>query len=182
MSLQIALDGRDPQEVRMTRSGGTATLWIDGVSFAAAIARSGGGAAALTVDGRTEQVWVVTERDRVHVHAFGRAWVLEVTDPVERSLRAKQGSDAATAPMPGVLVSLSVQPGDDVVAGQQLAVIESMKMHSEITAWRDGRVARVMVAIGDSFGQGAPLVALEPLDGDDPGGDDPDDDPEGGPA
>ncbi len=166
MSLQIALDGHEPHDVRLTRSGPTATLWIDGTPFVTR-ARSGGGAVELTVDGRTGTAWVVTERDRVFVHAFGRAWTLEVTDPVERSMRAKQGSDAATAPMPGVLVSLSVRPGDDVVAGQQLAVIESMKMHSEITAWRDGRVARVMVAIGDGFGQGAPLVALEPLeDGD----------------
>ncbi|GAA3239831.1 hypothetical protein GCM10017691_41350 [Pseudonocardia petroleophila] len=173
MSLLVALDGAEPREVRMTRSGETATLWIDGVSCAARVG-SGNGAVQLTVEGRTESVWVVTERDQVHVHAFGRSWTLEVTDPVERSLRAVQGSDAATAPMPGVLVSLSVQPGDDVVAGQQLAVIESMKLHSEITAWRDGRVARVMVEVGDSFGQGAPLVALEPLENDD--------DPEGGPA
>lgn len=163
MSLQITLDGREPHEVRMTRSGDTATLWIDGVPCTTR-ARTGVGSVELTVDGTTETAWVVTERDRVFVHAFGRAWTLEVTDPVERSLRAKQGSDAATAPMPGVLVSLSVQPGDDVVAGQQLAVIESMKLHSEITAWRDGRVARVMVEVGDSFGQGASLVALEPLE------------------
>lgn len=163
MSIQIALDGHDPREVRLTRSGDTATLWIDGVAFDTR-ARPDGGATELTIDGRRETVWVVTERDRVFVHAFGRAWSLEVTDPVERSMRAAQGSDAATAPMPGVLVSLFVEPGDDVVAGQQLAVIESMKMHSEITAWRDGRVERVMVAVGDSFGQGAPLVALEPLD------------------
>lgn len=175
MSLQIALDGQDSHDVRLTRSGDNATLWIDGNSFSTRD-RSGGGPVELTVDGRTETIWVVTERDRIFVHAFGRAWALEVTDPVERSMRAKQGSDAATAPMPGVLVSLSVQPGDDVVAGQQLAVIESMKMHSEITAWRDGRIARVMVKVGDSFGQGAPLVALEPLEGDDPDGDDADTD------
>jgi biotin carboxyl carrier protein len=55
-----------------------------------------------------------------------------------------------------------VRPGDEVSAGQQLAVIESMKMHTEILAPRAGRVDRVLVDVGETFGQGAPLVALEP--------------------
>jgi len=164
VSLQINLS--EPRDVRLTRSGDVATIWIDGVAYDTRIRRNGG-ATELIIDGRQETVWVVTDRDRVFVHAFGRSWTLDVTDPVERSLRSAQDSDVATAPMPGVLVALAVQRGDEVTAGQQLAVIESMKMQTEIKAWRDGVVERVMVAVGDSFAQGAPLVALEPLDGGD---------------
>jgi biotin carboxyl carrier protein len=161
MSLQISLT--EARDVRLTRSGDVATLWIDEAAFATR-ARQDGPVTALTIDGRTEEVWVVTDRDTVFVHALGRAWVLQVTDPVEASLRGGQGADAATAPMPGVLVQLSVQPGDQVVEGQKLAVIESMKMQTEIKAPRDGVVERIPVTVGESFGQGAPLVALEPLD------------------
>jgi 3-methylcrotonyl-CoA carboxylase alpha subunit len=85
-----------------------------------------------------------------------------VADPVEQSLRSAQRTDAAVAPMPGVLVSLATVEGADVVGGQTLAVIESMKMQTDIRAPRDGRVARVLVAVGDTFGQGAPLIALVP--------------------
>lgn len=161
MSLQISLT--EPRDVQLSRSGDTATLWIDGVAFDTRI-RPDGGASELTIDGRREKVWVVADRDTVFVHAFGRAWALDVINPVEASLREGEGSDAATAPMPGVLVSLSVAAGDEVTEGQTLAVIESMKMQTEIKAPRDGVVERVPLSVGDSFGQGAPVVALVPLD------------------
>lgn len=165
MTLQISLGEEGTRrDVRLTRSGDAATVWIDGAAFDVSV-RPDGGAAELTVDGRRETVWVTADGDRVFVHALGRAWMLEITDPVERSMRAGQGSDAATAPMPGVLTLVAVQPGDVVTAGQQLAVIESMKMQTEIKAWRDGVVDRVVLAVGDSFAHGAPLVTLVPLDG-----------------
>jgi biotin carboxyl carrier protein len=160
VSISIALDGREPHDVQVARSGEAATVWIDGTAYPALLTREGA-AAELEIDGRREQVWCVVDRDDVFVHAFGRSWTLHIADPVEQSLRASQPTDAAVAPMPGVLVALSVADGDDVVAGQTLAVIESMKMQTDIRAPRDGRVDRVLVAVGDTFGQGAPLIALE---------------------
>jgi biotin carboxyl carrier protein len=55
-----------------------------------------------------------------------------------------------------------VVPGDAIEAGQLLAVIESMKMQTEIKAPRAGVVERILVPLGGSFGQGAPLVTLVP--------------------
>jgi biotin carboxyl carrier protein len=163
MSLQIKLG--EPRDVRVTRSGDTATVRIDGVEFPTRT-RPDGSATELTVDGRREKVWVVTDRDTVFVHAFGRAWALEVVNPLEASLREGAGADAATAPMPGVLLSVSVAVGDEVVDGQVVAVIESMKMQTEIKAPRAGVVERVPTAVGESFGQGAPLVVLVPIEED----------------
>jgi biotin carboxyl carrier protein len=162
-SLQIGLD--EPRDVRLTRSGDTATVWIDDLAFPVRT-RPDGGATEITIDGRREKVWVATDRDTVFVHAFGRAWALEVINPVEASLREGQGADAAIAPMPGVLVSLSTEAGARVAEGDVLAVIESMKMQTEIKAPRDGVVDRVPLAVGESFGQGAPLVVLTPLEED----------------
>jgi acetyl/propionyl-CoA carboxylase alpha subunit len=159
MSLHISLN--EPRDVKLSRSGDVATLWIDGVAFDTRV-QPDGGATELTIDGRREKVWVVTAGDTVFVHALGRAWSLEVTNPLEASMREGQGANAAVAPMPGVLVSLAVSPGDEVEAGQQVGVIESMKMQTEIKAPRAGVIDRVLVAVGDSFGQGAPLVTLEP--------------------
>lgn len=160
MSIQITLT--EPKEVRLSRSGDTATVWVDDVALATRV-RPAGDAVDLVVDGRAERIWVVTDRDTVFVHAFGRAWTLQISDTYEASLRGSVGADVATAPMPGVLVSVAVQPGDEVFEGQQLAVIESMKMQTEIRAPRDGVVDQVMAVLGDSFGQGAPLVSLIPV-------------------
>ena len=65
--------------------------------------------------------------------------------------------------MPGTVITVAVAPGDAVTTGQPLVVIESMKMQSEIVAWRDGVVERVHLRVGDTFDRGAGLVELEPV-------------------
>ena len=55
---------------------------------------------------------------------------------------------------------MAVGTGDVVAEGEVLAVIERMKMQTEIKAPRAGVVDRVPVAVGDSFDQGAALVVL----------------------
>jgi len=62
------------------------------------------------------------------------------------------------------VITVAVEPGEAVTAGQPLVIIESMKMQSEIVAWRDGVVERVHLQVGETFDRGAGLVELEPLD------------------
>jgi acetyl/propionyl-CoA carboxylase alpha subunit len=161
MRFEITLDGGEPQEVVLTRTQRGSTLWLDGRAHQASL-RAVGRAYELSLDDRVERIWLVVEHDTVHVHALGRAWRVEVVDPVERELMASDQADAAAAPMPGVVVSAAVNPGDTVTLGQQLLVIESMKMQNEIVAWRDGVVDRVNTQVGESFDRGAVLVTLVP--------------------
>ncbi len=55
------------------------------------------------------------------------------------------------SPMPGLLVSLAVQAGQDVKAGQELAVVEAMKMENLLRAERDGKVSNLHAKPGDSL-------------------------------
>jgi biotin carboxyl carrier protein len=159
MSYEIALEGGVPHAVTLARHGERATVTIDGIDRHGSLRPAGDGW-ELTLEDRVEPVWIVVEGDTVHVHAFGRAWALSVIDPVERARGGGPSEDVATAPMPGSVISVAVGGGDAVVAGQQLLVIESMKMQNEIVAARDGVVERVHVEVGDTFDRGAPLVAL----------------------
>jgi len=52
------------------------------------------------------------------------------------------------SPMPGRVFSVSVQPGDSVTLGQELIIIEAMKMQNIIRAQRDGKIAKVLVKQG----------------------------------
>jgi propionyl-CoA carboxylase alpha subunit len=61
-------------------------------------------------------------------------------------------SKAVLSPMPGAIVSLNVKPGDSVVAGEVVAVIEAMKMQNAIRAEVDGVVKSVAFNEGDSVG------------------------------
>ncbi|HKR20538.1 MAG TPA: acetyl/propionyl/methylcrotonyl-CoA carboxylase subunit alpha [Stellaceae bacterium] len=55
------------------------------------------------------------------------------------------------SPMPGLLVSLAVEAGQDVKSGEPLAVVEAMKMENVLRAERDGRVVRIAAKPGDSL-------------------------------
>ena len=58
-------------------------------------------------------------------------------------------SHLVLSPMPGLLVSLLVEAGDVVKAGEELAVIEAMKMENVIRAPRDGTVAAIHIRDGE---------------------------------
>ena len=82
--------------------------------------------------------------------------------------RATRGRAAGThggpldvrAIIPGKVASVSVAPGDTVVAGQQLLVVEAMKMQNELRAPRDGTIDRVGVTPGVNIEVGDLLVVI----------------------
>lgn len=160
--LQIQLGSDAVHDVRLTRREGAqpSLLQIDGHAHLVSLRELGDGA-EIIVDDRTEPVWIAVDHDAVYVHAFGCAWRLEVLDAAERALADGDQADVYAAPMPGIVVTAAVGAGQAVSAGEPLLVIESMKMQSDIVAWRDGVVARAP-RVGDSFVRGDVLVALEP--------------------
>jgi biotin carboxyl carrier protein len=99
-------------------------------------------------------------------------WRFEVTVEREQSTRlrarARRGEAGGTAGgsvevraiIPGRVVAISVAPGDAVIAGQQILVVEAMKMQNELRAPREGSVDRVGVAVGDTIEVGDLLVVI----------------------
>jgi propionyl-CoA carboxylase alpha chain len=64
------------------------------------------------------------------------------------------------SPMPGLLADITVQPGQKVVAGEKLAVIEAMKMENILTATQDGTVKDVLAKKGESLTVDQPIVSF----------------------
>jgi biotin carboxyl carrier protein len=77
------------------------------------------------------------------------------------AMLSRSGPTDLRAVIPGRILSVQVVQGDAVVAGQQLLVIEAMKMQNELRAPRDGVVARVDAAPGRTIEVGELLLALE---------------------
>ncbi|MDD6890058.1 MAG: DUF2118 domain-containing protein [Bacteroidales bacterium] len=71
------------------------------------------------------------------------------------------GTSAVTAPLPGVVVQISVKVGDTVKASDTVAILEAMKMENAIHAGRDGKVATINVNPGDSVLEGSAIITLE---------------------
>jgi propionyl-CoA carboxylase alpha chain len=64
-------------------------------------------------------------------------------------------------PMPGVITSVSVKPGDAVEAGQTLATVEAMKMENVLKAERRGVVSRVAASAGQSLAVDEVILEFE---------------------
>lgn len=68
------------------------------------------------------------------------------------------------SPMPGTLVSINVSPGDVLQAGQEVAVVEAMKMQNVLRSPRAGVVLSVDAKAGDSLQVDQMIATLEPED------------------
>jgi len=75
--------------------------------------------------------------------------------------RAAEGATTVTAPMPGTVIRVEVEPGDEVRARQPLVVLEAMKMEIPVSSPFDGAVKAVHVSAGDRVAGGALIAELE---------------------
>ena len=65
------------------------------------------------------------------------------------------------SPMPGRVMSINVRPGDTVYEGDEVCVVEAMKMENHVAAEKSGTVAEVRVSSGSSVGAGDILAVIE---------------------
>jgi propionyl-CoA carboxylase alpha chain len=65
------------------------------------------------------------------------------------------------SPMPGLLVEITVEPGQAVQAGERLAVVEAMKMENVLTATRDGKIKEILASEGASLTVDQPILSFE---------------------
>jgi acetyl/propionyl-CoA carboxylase alpha subunit/acetyl-CoA carboxylase carboxyltransferase component len=87
-----------------------------------------------------------------------------VVTPQLHDIDAPENTVAIEAPMQGTIVSVDVSEGDRVHRGQQLFVMEAMKMEHVIAADKSGIVRRITVAKGDAIFEGHPLAFIEEAD------------------
>lgn len=78
---------------------------------------------------------------------------------IEKSPNA--GMCKIDAPLPGVIVSISVSEGDAVTKGQKLLVYEAMKMENDIVAPQDGVISKLHMSVNDNVLQGDILITIE---------------------
>ena len=90
----------------------------------------------------------------------GASFRIEV-DGVSHRIERDDGG-MVRAPSPAVVVSITVKPGDTVSAGDRLAVIEAMKMETQVVAPFSGKIRQVMAIPNVQVSTGDPLLQIEP--------------------
>jgi acetyl/propionyl-CoA carboxylase alpha subunit len=123
---------------------------------------------SLLVNGQSYEAYVQAADAGLEVLLQGQLHVVEVEDERHRKLRESSGGPAVhsgefnlKSPMPGLIVAVPVVEGQTVVKGQDLVILESMKMQNELKAPRDGTIGRVRVRAGDSVEQNQVLITLD---------------------
>jgi biotin carboxyl carrier protein len=98
----------------------------------------------------------------------GKRYTINVEDERARLLRQVGGGQAAAggefqlkSPMPGLVIDIPVEEGEEVAKGDNLIILESMKMQNELKAPRDGTVVRINAQPGDSVQQDSILIVLD---------------------
>ncbi len=143
-------------------SGDSAVVTVNGIQYSV----ESGVAACTAAAGTIAQAPAVQSPAPAPVQAAAPAAAPAPAPAAETSAPAAAPAPAAgkgkpvPAPLPGVIIEISVKPGDVVKQGQQVAVLEAMKMENVIEATHDGTVTAINVSKGDSVLEGAPIVTI----------------------
>ncbi|MEX3917238.1 acetyl-CoA carboxylase biotin carboxylase subunit [Paraburkholderia sp. BR10872] len=104
---------------------------------------------------------VFIDGDVFHVFCLGTAMAFEWQNLLAHAADAEHGEGRLTAPMPGKVIAVLVEPGAVVEKGTPLIVMEAMKMEHTIGAPAAGKVTEVLYGVGDQVADGAQLLVLE---------------------
>uniref|UniRef100_A0A673G8F8 Propionyl-CoA carboxylase alpha chain, mitochondrial n=1 Tax=Sinocyclocheilus rhinocerous TaxID=307959 RepID=A0A673G8F8_9TELE len=124
----------------------------------------------ITINGkhRNLQCLLRTAAGEITLQYLGTSFKLRVLSKLAAYLRKhmpekipEDTSSILRSPMPGSVVAVSVKPGDNVAEGQEICVIEAMKMQNSMTAAKTAKVKSVHCKAGDTVGEGDLLVELE---------------------
>jgi biotin carboxyl carrier protein len=158
-NLLVTVDGQT-YEVEMSltgRPGGSIQARVDGAAVEVKVP-SGLDGDWLVVDGRPYEIAV--DSGLTWIKAYDGLHTLEVHDANERVARPRSGDGRVKAPIPGLIVRALVAPGEAVVVGQPVIVLEAMKMENEIRAPFDGTVNTIAVNPGQTVIRGEVLVEI----------------------
>ena len=152
--------------------GRTAELRYRGQNYSPRIFRTGPNTYRIHLDrsridaeldrlGRFEY-WLTVFGRKFHVISAiqGSSYRIEV-DGVSHTIDRDDGG-VVHAPSPSVVISIAVQPGDTVAAGDRLLVLEAMKMEMQVLAPFDGKVRQVLTMRNVQVDAGAALVQIDP--------------------
>ena len=123
---------------------------------------------SLILDGKSYEAMIELTDDGWQVMIRGQMYVIDVEDERQRRLRmasagttTQSGELKLKAPMPGLIVDVPIETGQDVGKGDNLIILESMKMQNELKSPREGKVSRINVKAGDTVNQNQVLLILE---------------------
>ncbi|MDX1571800.1 MAG: TIGR03084 family metal-binding protein [Xanthomonadales bacterium] len=153
--------GEDQVDVRVVPLGpASMRVEIGDRSFPVEARDRSESSATLVLDGRPVRVRYLVFAGTTWMDCDGRTAALPRLQPLAGEETAVSDGQVK-APMHGVIQALHVSPGDEVVAGQPLLVLEAMKMQHEIRSEAEGRIAALHCQAGDQVSAGSVILEIQ---------------------
>lgn len=163
----VGPSGRHSRTVGVRHDGSSFCFELDGQPVAASAVQIDRHTFSVLLNGRSYELRIapsvtgaLTIRSGVHEFAA------EIVDP--RAWRGRrhasvdaEGRQEVLAPMPGKIIRLLVDPGQQVESGQGLIVVEAMKMQNEIRSPKAGKIEKILAKVGQAVNPGEVLVWVD---------------------
>ena len=138
---------------------------INGNEYTVAVIDLDGNTAAVEVNGTSYKVDILGEELNITPRPAAKPAAPVAPAPQPQAAAPAPAQPAGNgkpilSPLPGVILDLKVNVGDQVKAGQTVAVLEAMKMENNINAEHDGVVTAIKVNKGDSILEGAEILLI----------------------
>ena len=159
-SLELWDDGVRPRRLRLRRGGTVSEVEVEGEAPRRAEVRFLAGEFTLMEGGRLRRFDLRGDDQYCVIRMGDETWRLNRLDPHAPAAGEAASEDRLSAPIPGRVVQLLVEVGDQVQSGQLLAVLEAMKTEIKLTAPRAGVVAHIGARAGETVEEGMEIITL----------------------
>jgi len=160
----VTIINNEQYEVEIDNDGG---VFVNGEPRDVDFLNLGGSLYSVITQNQSLEVVIDDETDKIEVLMGGRLYETQVLD--ERALLMAQrrgglggGSGEVHAPMPGLIVKVVVQEGQEVAQGKTVVILESMKMQNELKSPIDGIVSAIHIEPSQTVNKNDLLIEIEP--------------------
>lgn len=160
-------NGQKTFQYELRNDNGKLYIKRNGTEHAVDLVRLDNNRYSMILDGRSHEIGIKHATDGYVVYSGYHADRFIVEDYEVARMKRKAGIEDSkkdnklSAPMPGMIVSISCQPGDEVTKNQPLLVMEAMKMENDIKAPAAGKIKSVSINVGDNVDKNQVLVEFE---------------------
>lgn len=170
--MEIHIGDRVADVELISKEGNKVQLSIDGTPYDVDIVMAENGNCSVLHEGNSFNVEFIRNEGgkKYDINILNRSYVVDIVDTQAKYLRMKRGSeekqdDKLVAPMPGKVVKIPVQVGDQLAAGDTAIVLEAMKMQSNYKVSSDCVVKDILVNEGDTVKANQVLIMLDIIQG-----------------
>lgn len=170
--MEIHIGDRVADVELISKEGNNVQLSIDGTPYDVDIVMAENGNCSVLHEGNSFNVEFIRHEGskKYDINILNRSYVVDIVDTQAKYLRMKRGSeekqdDKLVAPMPGKVVKIPVQVGDQLAAGDTAIVLEAMKMQSNYKVSSDCVVKDILVNEGDTVKANQVLIMLDIIQG-----------------